>query len=114
MQVFSGGGQGCFFIEMRRGLGDFGDGFCWEYLARWRWFFVTEISRRERKVLCLVRVAGFEIGTQLLFGSLLERLRGGRLLFPLRRTSSPKRGDFFSLEKRSKIALCRADVLAAI
>jgi hypothetical protein len=29
--------------------------------------------------------AEFEIGTRLLFGSLLERLRGGRLLFPLRR-----------------------------
>jgi hypothetical protein len=29
--------------------------------------------------------AEFGIGTRLLFGSLLERLRGGRLLFPVRR-----------------------------
>jgi hypothetical protein len=48
-------------------------------------FFCTEILRRERKVLCMGRGAGFEIGTRLFFGSLLKRLRGGRLLFPLRR-----------------------------
>jgi hypothetical protein len=62
--------------------------------ARWE-FFVTENWRREQKVLCAARGAVFGIETRLFFGSQQERLRGGRLLFPLRRTSSPKRGDFF-------------------
>jgi hypothetical protein len=44
-------------------------------------FFATRIYRRERKVLCLVRGAVFEIGTLLRFGSLLERLRGGGYFF---------------------------------
>jgi hypothetical protein len=48
-------------------------------------FFATENWRRERKVLCWAQVAVFRIGTQLLFGSQQKRLRGGRLLFPLRR-----------------------------
>jgi hypothetical protein len=48
-------------------------------------FFATENWMRERKVLCSGRGAVFEIGTLLRFVSLLERLRGGRLLFPLRR-----------------------------
>jgi hypothetical protein len=49
------------------------------------WFFLRESYWRERKVLCAAQVAMFEIGARLFFGSLLGRLRGGRLLFPLRR-----------------------------
>jgi uncharacterized membrane protein YgdD (TMEM256/DUF423 family) len=67
------------FAAWRFCLGD-----CFGFVAV-QVFFATQILRRERKVLCSTRGAVFEIGTLLFFGSLQKRLRGGRLLFPLRR-----------------------------
>jgi hypothetical protein len=48
-------------------------------------FFDTQNWRQERKVLCAAQISVFVIEIQLLFVAKLERLRGGRLLFPLRR-----------------------------
>jgi hypothetical protein len=59
-------------------------GGCFGLAAVWV-FFATEIYRRERKVLCLGRGAEFGIGAKLSLFAKQERLRGGRLLFPLRR-----------------------------